>query len=226
MSIGKRGLEAEGDSAQISHRLIVYMVKGSSQQQLVMLCFWQMIYLILCAGDVDFARVDYNGTSLDEFKSTSDLVSSLPKSTTFFCNVCNHVKIAILNIMPFSEGKLPVKYLESTSTLKSSSKLLIDDCDWHEINPIVCRFLWCNGEYKRGKTKVAWNQICLPKDEGSLGIRSLETFNKALMTTHIWNIVSNKESLWVKWIHTYKLRGIESFLGYSVKGDIQIGDWT
>ncbi|GJX07012.1 hypothetical protein Tco_0194944 [Tanacetum coccineum] len=43
--------------------------------------------------------------------------------------------------------------------------------------------------------------------EGGLGLRSLEVFNLALMTTNLWNIASNKESLWVRWIHTYKLRG-------------------
>ncbi|GJX73150.1 reverse transcriptase domain, reverse transcriptase zinc-binding domain protein [Tanacetum coccineum] len=35
-------------------------------------------------------------------------------------------------------------------------------------------FLWCNGKLKRGKAKVAWEDICLPKSEGGLGIRSLE----------------------------------------------------
>nr|GEV85863.1 hypothetical protein [Tanacetum cinerariifolium] len=70
---------------------------------------------------------------------------------------------------------------------------------------LIRGFLWCNGEYKRGKAKVAWNDICLPKHEGRLGLRSLELFSIALMTTHIWNIVSNKESLWVRWIHTYPL---------------------
>ncbi|GJT05595.1 putative RNA-directed DNA polymerase, eukaryota, reverse transcriptase zinc-binding domain protein [Tanacetum coccineum] len=182
--------------------------------QLVNVCFADDLF-IFARGDVDFARVIME--SLDEFKSTSGLVSSLPKSTTFFCNVCNHVKIAILNIMPFSEGKLPVKYL---GVPLISSKLLIGLVTGR-INPYRL-FLWCNGEYKRGKTKVAWNQICLPKNKGSLGIRSLETFNKALITTHIWNIVSNKESLWVKWIHTYKLRG-RSFWDIPLKADISWG---
>ncbi|GJV77195.1 reverse transcriptase domain-containing protein [Tanacetum coccineum] len=68
-------------------------------------------------------------------------------------------------------------------------------------------FLWCNEEYKRGRDKVAWDDICLPKCEGGLGLYSLELFNITLMTTHIWNIVSNKESLWVRWIHSYKLNG-------------------
>ncbi|GKA07644.1 hypothetical protein Tco_0686868, partial [Tanacetum coccineum] len=76
--------------------------------QLVNVCFADDLF-IFARGDVDTARVIME--LIDEFKSTSGLVPSLPKSTTFFCNVCNHVKIAILNIMQFSEGKLSVKYL-------------------------------------------------------------------------------------------------------------------
>ncbi|GKD69105.1 protein LAZ1 [Tanacetum coccineum] len=90
--------------------------------QLVNVCFADNLF-IFARGDVDSARVIME--SLDEFKSTSGLVLSLPKSTAFFCNVCNHVKIAILNIMQFSEGKLPVKYL---GVPLISSKLLIMDC--------------------------------------------------------------------------------------------------
>ncbi|GJT36298.1 putative ribonuclease H-like domain-containing protein [Tanacetum coccineum] len=76
-----------------------------------------------------------------------------------------------------------------------------------DIQQLIRGFLWCNGDYKRGKSKVAWDDICLPKHEGGLGLRSLKVFNLALMTTHIWNIVSSKKSLWVRWVHSYKLRG-------------------
>ncbi|GKA94769.1 hypothetical protein Tco_0816807, partial [Tanacetum coccineum] len=55
----------------------------------------------------------------------------------------------------------------------------------NDIQQLVRGFLWCNGEYKRGKAKVALDGICLPKREGGLGLRSLEVFNLALMTTHI-----------------------------------------
>ncbi|GKE14228.1 reverse transcriptase domain, reverse transcriptase zinc-binding domain protein [Tanacetum coccineum] len=58
-------------------------------------------------------------------------------------------------------------------------------------------FLWCHGPMKKGKAK----------DEGGLGIRRLEYFNSALMVSHIWKLLSLKESLWVKWIHEYKLNG-------------------
>nr|GEV51084.1 hypothetical protein [Tanacetum cinerariifolium] len=78
---------------------------------------------IFARGDVDSARVIID--SLDEFKLVLVLVPSIPKSTAFFFNVLNHVKISILNIMPFSEGELPVKYL---GTPLISSRLLNKDC--------------------------------------------------------------------------------------------------
>nr|GFB14316.1 reverse transcriptase domain, reverse transcriptase zinc-binding domain protein [Tanacetum cinerariifolium] len=52
-------------------------------------------------SDVAPARVLME--ALDEFKCGSDLVPSIPKSTGFFCNVVNHVKASILQLMPFEE---------------------------------------------------------------------------------------------------------------------------
>nr|GEU86074.1 hypothetical protein [Tanacetum cinerariifolium] len=154
--------------------------------------------------------------ALDEFKGSSGLVLSIPKSTIFFYNVVNHVKNSILNIMPFAEGRpdeaakiakggLPVKSVISSMQVYWASVLTISKGIILDIHRLIRGFLWCNGEYKRGKAKVAWSDICLPKSEDGLGLRSLEIFNMALMTTHIWNIVSNKELLWVRWIYTYKL---------------------
>ncbi|GJZ97285.1 hypothetical protein Tco_0669738 [Tanacetum coccineum] len=59
--------------------------------------------------DADSARVIME--CLDEFKYASGLVPSPPKSTAYFCNVLNYTKLAILDIIPFEEGRLPVKYL-------------------------------------------------------------------------------------------------------------------
>nr|GEY35730.1 hypothetical protein [Tanacetum cinerariifolium] len=90
--------------------------------------------------------------SLDEFKTTSGLVPSIPKSTTFFCNVPNHVKISILNIMSFAEGNPPVKYLGvcliSSRLLNKDCKVLVEKAknrieDWKNksfLLPIGCNF--------------------------------------------------------------------------------------
>ncbi|GJV21152.1 uncharacterized protein Tco_1370172 [Tanacetum coccineum] len=54
-----------------------------------------------------------------------------------------------------------------------------------ELEQLVKGFLWCQGEMKKGKAKVAWEVVCLPQREGGLGIRRIEDFNIALMATHI-----------------------------------------
>ncbi|GKB02393.1 aspartic peptidase, partial [Tanacetum coccineum] len=41
---------------------------------------------------------------------------------------------------------------------------------------LIRGFLWCNDEYKRGRAKVAWEDICLPKREGGLG-SGLESYS-------------------------------------------------
>ncbi|GKC11881.1 hypothetical protein Tco_1008663 [Tanacetum coccineum] len=59
---------------------------------------------------------------------------------------------------------------------------------------------------RKGKAKVAWDVVCLPKDEGGIGVKHLDLFNKALMSSHVWKLLVRKDSLWVKWIHTYKIK--------------------
>lgn len=67
----------------------------------------------------------------------------------------------------------------------------------------MCRkFLWAGS-----KPKVAWKSICSPKDEGGLGLRDCSTWNLATLYKILWDIHSRKNILWIKWIHTYYLRG-------------------
>ncbi|GJU66528.1 putative reverse transcriptase domain, reverse transcriptase zinc-binding domain protein [Tanacetum coccineum] len=92
----------------------------------------------------------------------------------------------------------------------------------HDLEQLMRGFLWCQGELKKGRAKVAWDSVCKPKLEGGLGIRRLDDFNIALMATHIWSIITHKESLWVKWIHSYKLKG-RSFWDVPCLGDVSWG---
>nr|GEW38842.1 putative reverse transcriptase domain, reverse transcriptase zinc-binding domain protein [Tanacetum cinerariifolium] len=82
--------------------------KNCEELDIINICFADDLF-IFARGDVNSAKVIMD--SLVEFKQFSGMIPSIPKSTTFFCNVLNHVKMAILNIMPFAEEELPVKYL-------------------------------------------------------------------------------------------------------------------
>ncbi|GJZ81047.1 protein LAZ1 [Tanacetum coccineum] len=101
--------------------------KNCKDLNIINVCFADDPFLF-ARGDVDSAKVIMD--SLNEFKDVSGLVPSIPKTATFFCNVLNHVKIGILNIMPFSEGKLLVKYLGvpliSSSLLNKDCKILVE----------------------------------------------------------------------------------------------------
>ncbi|GJR20775.1 hypothetical protein Tco_0969302 [Tanacetum coccineum] len=202
-----------------------------SKMELINLCFTDDLFLF-AYGDVQSASVIKE--ALDEFKQASGLIPSLPKSTAYFCNVLNHVKLSILQVLPFEEGKLPVKYLGVPLV---SSRLMIRDCnelidrvqiriqDWKNkslsiagrlqliqsvlgsmhiywasvfilpsrvllnIEQLMRNFLWCHGNGGKGKSKVAWEVVCLPK---------------------------------VKWIHEYKLNG-HNFWDIPLRGNMSWG---
>nr|GEV10586.1 hypothetical protein [Tanacetum cinerariifolium] len=76
-----------------------------------------------------------------------------------------------------------------------------------DIDKVLKGYLWCNGEISKGKAKVSWKNVCKPKNEGGLGIKNLGDWNDALLSKHLWNVISNKDSLWVEWINAMRLKG-------------------
>ncbi|GKA91797.1 auxin efflux carrier, partial [Tanacetum coccineum] len=127
-------------------------------------------------------------------KHASGLIPSIPKSTAFFCNVLNHVKLSILNVLPFEEGRLPVKYLGVPLV---SSRLKARDCK-ELVEKVQNRVLdWKNKALSiavrlKVRPKWRWELVCLPKEE---------------------------ESLWVKWVHAYKLNG-RNFWDVPIRGNM------
>ena len=80
-------------------------------------------------------------------------------------------------------------------------KLVIQDID-----KVMKRFLWNVGEKGNVKAKIAWKVVCRPKDQGGLGIKPLKEWNEVLLMKHVWNIIINKQSLWVQWVNRVKLK--------------------
>ncbi|GKA88295.1 protein LAZ1 [Tanacetum coccineum] len=90
----------------------------------IMVCVSSTSYYVCINGDIHgwlkdvlflFSRGHPNPVNvimhvLEELKNVSGLVSSIPKSTNFFCNVLNTLKVVIISSMPFAKGSLPVSW--------------------------------------------------------------------------------------------------------------------
>ncbi|KAK6135739.1 hypothetical protein DH2020_030519 [Rehmannia glutinosa] len=77
------------------------------------------------------------------------------------------------------------------------------ECFWLQIFPLpkapsyrqdinrLCRvFLW-----GKNTSPIKWSKVCLPFDEGGLGLRDVHSWNKALLAKILWNIHSKADSL-------------------------------
>ncbi|GJR50539.1 RNA-directed DNA polymerase, eukaryota, reverse transcriptase zinc-binding domain protein [Tanacetum coccineum] len=170
-------------------------------------------------------------SALESFSEVSGLYPNLGKSTIFYGSMKSREIEEILQILPFKRWKLPVRYLGVPLV---SKKIGVKDCKrraqlivsvlasiqvyWasvfklpsmviKDIERLFKGFLWNKGELKRGKDKVTWNEVCQPKQNGGLGIKPLESWNKILLVKHLWNIATKKDTLWVQWINMVKLKG-------------------
>ncbi|CAL9222992.1 unnamed protein product [Arabidopsis halleri] len=69
-----------------------------------------------------------------------------------------------------------------------------------KVDSLCSAFLWKNKTGSAAGARVAWKDLCRPKEEGGLGIRLLEDFEVVFRLKHIWNFFSKSGSLWVAWL--------------------------
>ncbi|GJY52481.1 putative reverse transcriptase domain-containing protein [Tanacetum coccineum] len=87
------------------------------------------------------------------------------------CAFKEATKARILNIMPFKASILLARYL---GVPLISKRLYCNDCQplidrvsiANEVERLTRNFLWNFGEFKRGKAKMRWSDVCKPKIEG------------------------------------------------------------
>ncbi|GFZ12923.1 violaxanthin de-epoxidase-like protein [Actinidia rufa] len=181
------------------------------KNRVVNLCFADDL-LIFCNGDT--TSVGLIKEALTELENLSGLSPNLGKSSVFFSGVMETQKKAILDILGFREGKMPVRYL---GLALLTSKLKYSDClplieritmrvkGWtnralsfagrlqliksilfsmqvywasifilpkrviKEVNNILRKYFWSGADLQSTGAKIAWDDICIPKDEGGLG---------------------------------------------------------
>ncbi|GKC26909.1 putative RNA-directed DNA polymerase [Tanacetum coccineum] len=176
---------------------------------LINLCFADDLFLF-AHGDVDSARVIME--ALDEFKLASEgrlpvkylgvpLVSSrllYRGCKELIEKVHNRIKDWRTNLFgcPAMEEDLNlVQSVIGSMHVYWASVFILPTRMLLEIEQLMRGFLWCQGTMRKGKSKVAWEVVYL---------------------------LSHKESLWVKWIHTYKLRD-RSFWDVPLRGNMMWG---
>nr|GEU49747.1 hypothetical protein [Tanacetum cinerariifolium] len=69
------------------------------------------------------------------------------------------------------------------------------------------RILWNPGGSIKGRAKISWKKLRRPKEQGGLGFKPLHKWNEVLLISQLWKLIDKKESLWVKWVSTVKLKG-------------------
>ncbi|GJT15339.1 hypothetical protein Tco_0874045 [Tanacetum coccineum] len=162
---------------------------GCKPIKLVHVCFANDL-LVMCHGDSYSVRVIKS--ALDEFSACSGLLPNNPKSTVFFGSLSEEEKSEILNVIPFTTGKLPVRYLGVPLIAK---RLSVKDCGCLldkikskirnyknrclsyagrlQLIAVVLESILNQGESAKGKAKVAWNDVCRPKNQAEITIRIL-----------------------------------------------------
>lgn len=68
--------------------------------------------------------------------------------------------------------------------------------DIHQIHGIMARFFGGNSGGSKGKHWITWEALCLPREEGGIGFRSLHHVADTLFAKLWWNFRTSISSLW------------------------------
>ena len=68
----------------------------------------------------------------------------------------------------------------------------------HRLVTLQRNFLWGGDKDYKKIPWVKWETICLPKEEGGLGIKEISKFNEALLGKWIWDLASDQQQLWAR----------------------------
>ncbi|GAU20019.1 hypothetical protein TSUD_273540 [Trifolium subterraneum] len=64
------------------------------------------------------------------------------------------------------------------------------------LESILCHFFWGGCEANNKISWVKWESICLPRENGGLGVRRVKDFNYALLGKWVWRCFAEGDSLW------------------------------
>ncbi|GJS75796.1 putative reverse transcriptase domain-containing protein [Tanacetum coccineum] len=173
------------------------------------LCFADDL-MLFCHGDSKYVSVLKN--SLDEFGSVSGLFPSFPKSTMFiegklpvrhlgvpllskrlYVNDCfvlvDKVKKRILDwknkSLSFAGRLQLILSVVGSMQVYWSSMFILPITISNEVERLIRDFLWNYGDFKRGKARIKWADVCKPKVEGGFEKEGLSWSWKKILSEFI-----------------------------------------
>ena len=60
------------------------------------------------------------------------------------------------------------------------------------------RFLWGGDQEQNKIAWVKWETVCLPKEDGGLGVKDINSFNLSLLGKWKWNLFQSQGELWAR----------------------------
>ncbi|KAG7568298.1 Reverse transcriptase domain [Arabidopsis thaliana x Arabidopsis arenosa] len=159
----------------------------------------------------------YNDIEVGVLSAISGIkVGSFP--TRYLGLPLNPARISLATLQPFLEkitSKLhawTAKFLSFAGKIRLISSVIYGMVNfwsavfnlpkkfYEKVDSLCAAFLWKNKLDSAVGARVAWKDVCRPKEEGGLGIRRLEDFQVVFQLKLIWNLFANAGSLWVAWL--------------------------
>lgn len=76
----------------------------------------------------------------------------------------------------------------------------------NQIEAMCRKFLWSGQVEENAMALVAWDQVCVPKEEGGLAVKKLNTWNSAAVGCQLWKVIAKQNCLWVRWVQEVYLK--------------------
>ncbi|KAG7541208.1 Reverse transcriptase zinc-binding domain [Arabidopsis thaliana x Arabidopsis arenosa] len=159
----------------------------------------------------------YNDTEVGVLSALSGIkVGSFP--TRYLGLPLNPKRISFATLQPFLEkitSKLhswTSKFLSFAGKIRLISSVIYGMVNfwsavfnlpkkfYEKVDSLCASFHWKNKVGSAVGARVAWKDVCKPKEEGGLGIRRLEDFQVVFQLKLIWIFFASAGSLWVAWL--------------------------
>ncbi|CAA7018343.1 unnamed protein product [Microthlaspi erraticum] len=90
------------------------------------------------------------------------------------------------------------KSVLSSIPVHSVSSVLLPRSTLATLDKVSRSFVWGSTADKRKQHLISWSRVCVPKEEGGLGIRNSLHMNTSLIAKVGWRLMNDEKSLWAR----------------------------